>query len=299
MAAGLGRRFGGPKQIQPVGPSGEILLEYSVYDALAAGFGRVVFVVSQQTEAPLRVLMQPRIGGVCPMEFVLQQLLPLPTGVRLPPSRSKPWGTAHAVLSCAGQVESRFAVINADDFYGRGSFLSLGIYLNHVEEQQAVLDIALVGFPLENTLTEHGSVAAWRVRGRWGRKPARGAGTDEDRSDGRMALATWILLTGWTPIPQGSLASMNMWGFMPPFFQHLEEGFREFLAAEDEDLAEREFFLPEFVNRLLLQGKARVKVLPSQESWYGVTYREDLPRARQHIGALIEHGVYPRNLWGV
>jgi hypothetical protein len=298
MAAGLGRRFGGPKQIQPVGPSGEILLEYSVYDALAAGFERVVFVVSQQTEEPLRELMQPRIGGVCPMDFVLQQLLPLPIGVRLPPSRSKPWGTAHAVLSCASQVETRFAVINADDFYGRGSFLDLGIYLNRVEEQHAVLNIALVGFPLENTLTEHGSVArgVCAVDGDGNLLEVRERTKIERRAEGIGYLDS---LNRWTPIPQGSLASMNMWGFTPPFFQHLEDGFREFLAAEVEDLAEREFFLPEFVNRLLLQGMARVKVLPSQESWYGVTYREDLPRARQHIGALIEHGVYPRSLWGV
>jgi hypothetical protein len=298
MAAGLGRRFGGLKQIEPVGPSGEIILEYSVYDALAAGFGRVVFVVGEQTGEPLRAMMQARIGDVCPVDYVQQQLLPLPPEVHLPPSRSKPWGTAHAVLSCARQVQDRFAVINADDFYGRGSFLILGGYLRAPEEQPAVLDIAMVGFPLENTLTQHGSVArgVCVVDGDGNLLEVRERTQIERRDEGLGYLDP---LGQWTPIPPGSLASMNMWGFTPPFFQHLEEGFRGFLATGEKELTDREFFLPEFVNQLLLQGKARAKVLPSHESWFGVTYREDLPRARQRIGDLIEAGVYPRSLWGV
>jgi len=298
MAAGLGRRFGGLKQIEPVGPSEEILLEYSVFDALLAGFERVVFVVSGKTEEPLRELIQARIGGICPVDYVQQQLLPLPPGVNMPASRSKPWGTAHAVLSCARHVRSRFAVINADDFYGRGSFLTLGTFMGNLEDRQAVLDIGMVGFPLENTLTEHGSVARGvcaldqdgyllEVRER----------TKIERHADSVGYVD--ALGRWTPIPPGSLASLNMWGFPPLFFQHLEEGFRDFLVAGDPELAEREFFLPEFVNQLLLQSKARVRVLPTQETWFGVTYRDDLPRARQRIGDLIKAGVYPRSLWGV
>jgi len=297
MAAGLGRRFGGLKQIEPVGPSGEILLEYSVYDALAAGFKRVVFIVSRQTEEPLRELMQARIGGICPVDYVQQRLLPLPPGVDLPPSRSKPWGTAHAVLCCAHHVQSRFAVINADDFYGRGSFLVLGTYMSNIEDRQAALDIGMVGFPLENTLTEHGFVA-------------RGVCTlDQDgyllqvrertRIERRADRVGHVDSLGrWTPIPAGSLASLNMWGFPPRFFQHLEVGFRSFLTAGEPELAEREFFLPDFVNQLIQESTARVRALPTQEAWFGVTYREDLPRARERIGALIDAGVYPRSLWG-
>jgi hypothetical protein len=202
------------------------------------------------------------------------------------------------VLSCASQVESRFAVINADDFYGRGSFLHLGTYLNHVEEQQAVLDIALVGFPLENTLTEHGSVArgVCAVDGDGNLLEVRERTKIERRAEGVGYLGS---LNRWTPIPPGSLASMNMWGFTPTVFQHLERSFREFLAVGEPELTEREFFLPDFVNQLILDGKARVRVLASPESWFGVTYREDMPRARQCLSALIEAGVYPRSLWGV
>jgi NDP-sugar pyrophosphorylase family protein len=296
MAAGLGRRFGGPKQIEPVGPSGEILLEYSVYDALTAGFDRVVFIVSGQTEAPLREIVQARLRGVCKVDYIQQKLSPLPPDVHLPAPRTKPWGTAHAVLSCAHQIESRFAVINADDFYGRDAFLQLGAYLNRLEMQPVTLEIGMVGYPLENTLTEHGAVARGvcvvdadgylveiRERTKIERR-AEGVGYRDSHDR-------------WNPIPPGSLASMNMWGFPPHIFQHLEAGFQEFLAVED--VAEREFFLPDFVNQLILDGKARVRVLATPESWFGVTYREDMPRARQRLSDLIEAGVYPRSLWRV
>jgi len=298
MAAGLGRRFGGPKQIEPVGPSGEILLEYSVYDALTAGFDRVVFIVSGQTEAPLREIVQARLRGVCKVDYIQQKLSPLPPDVHLPAPRTKPWGTAHAVLSCAQQIESRFAVINADDFYGRESYLQLGAYLNRLEMQPVTLEIGMVGYPLENTLTEHGAVARGvcvvdadgylveiRERTKIERR-AEGVGYRDSHDR-------------WNPIPSGSLASLNMWGFLPTVFQHLERSFREFLAESGLELTEREFFLPDFVNQLILDGKARVRVLATPESWFGVTYREDMVRARQRLSALIEAGEYPRSLWGV
>jgi hypothetical protein len=296
MAAGIGRRYGGLKQLAPVGPAGETILDYSVFDALAAGFEKLVFVVSEEVDKALRSRMDASLGGACQVEYVLQKLMPLPRGVPTPRGRQKPWGTGHAVLICQDCIGTPFAVINADDFYGRGSFTTLAAYLKRARDRDGLLDLSMVGFPLASTLTEHGQVSRGVcVVGHEGylievKERAR----IEKRSGG-----TGFLDEGgrWTPIPSGSLASMNMWGFTPGIFPELQEYFREFLERADGDPAEMEFLLPEAVNQLLVRQSATVRVLPSPEPWSGLTYQADTTRARERIADLVDAGVYPRRLW--
>jgi hypothetical protein len=297
MAAGIGRRFGGLKQIAPVGPAGEIILDYSVFDALAAGFEKVVFVVSEEVEGLLRVRMEASLGRACQVEYVLQKLMSLPHGVPQPPGRKKPWGTGQAVLACQGCISTPFAVINADDFYGRGSFTTLAAYLRWAHDQDGVLDLSMVGFPLEDTLSEHGQVA--RGVCLVDRKGYLVEVRERAAIEQRVGGAGFLDDGGhWTPIRSGSLVSMNMWGFTPGIFPELNEGFREFLEGAHGNLGETEFLLPEAVNQLLVGQRATVKVLPSPGPWYGLTYQADTARAKERIAALVESGVYPRKLWG-
>jgi NDP-sugar pyrophosphorylase family protein len=297
MAAGIGRRYGGLKQFAPVGPTGEIILDYSVFDAFAAGFEKLVFVVSEEVEEALRSRMEASLGSTCQVEYVLQKQMPLPQGVPSPPGRRKPWGTGHAVLTCQDCISTPFAVINADDLYGRGSFTTLATYLRQARDRDGLLDLSMVGFPLESTLTEHGQVSRGvcvvdregyliEVKER-ARIEKRDGGTGFLDKGGR-----------WSPIPPGSLASMNMWGFTPGIFPDLQENFREFLGMAHADPAEVEFLLPEAVNQLLVRQRATVRVLPSPEPWSGLTYQADTARARERIAALVDAGVYPRRLWG-
>lgn len=297
MAAGIGRRYAGLKQVAPVGPTGEIILDYSVFDALAAGFEKVVFVVSEEVEEALRSRVEASFGSACQAEYVLQRLMPLPQGVPNPPGRRKPWGTGHAVLTCQECISTPFAVINADDFYGRGSFTTLMAYLRRAHDRDGLLDLSMVGFPLENTLTEHGQVSRGVcVVNREGYLVEVKERARIEKGDGGPCF----LDEGgrWTPIPSGSLASMNMWGFTPGIFPELQESFRGFLKMAHSDLAEVEFLLPEAINQLLVRQRATVKVLPSPEPWYGLTYQADTAQAKERIAALVDAGVYPRRLWG-
>ena len=295
MAAGIGRRFGSLKQLEAVGPSGEIILDYSVFDALAAGFQKVVFVLSREIEGEFRQRAEATIGQVCEVEFAIQETGG--TDLPLPPARRKPWGTAHAVLVCGDYVRTPFGVINADDFYGSESFARLSDHLNGAQDHPDQLDICMVGFPLENTLTQHGQVSRGVcVIGSDGylvevqeqtriERRGRQVGYLDDREE-------------WVPIPAGRLASMNMWGFTPQFFVELDLGFRAFLEQGTPQLVEAEYRLPDMVHRLLSQRRAKVRVLPSAAPWFGVTYREDLIGVKEHIQALVDRGEYPRRLWG-
>ena len=297
LAAGIGRRYGGLKQIAPVGPSGEIILDYSVFDALAAGFDRIVLVVSQESEGALRSRMAAHLGNAFQIDYVAQDLMSLPAVIPRSAGRRKPWGTGQAVLICQGRVRTPFAVINADDFYGRGSFVTLATRLRTARDAGGVLDLCLVGFPLEKTLTEHGKVSRGvcvvdrqgylvEVRERSGVETRSGEVGFVDEAG------------GWNPIPPGGLASMNMWGFTPGIFLELEANFRKFLQGSEGDPGEREFYLPEAVNAMLARRKATVQVLSTHESWDGLTYPADTHRCRDRILALVEAGVYPRRLWG-
>lgn len=296
MAAGIGRRYGGLKQVAPVGPAGEIILDYSVFDAQAAGFERVVFVVSEAVEEALRPRMQASLARGCQIEYVLQTLMPLLGAGPIPHGRRKPWGTGHAVLTCRDCISTPFAVINADDFYGRGSFTTLMAYLRRAHDRDGLLDLSMVGFPLENTLTEHGQVSrgvcvvdrdGYLVEVRERARIETGKGGVGFLDEGGR----------WTPIPPGGLASMNMWGFTPGIFPKLQEAFGEFLELARGDPTETEFLLPDAINQLLVRQQATVKVLSSPEPWYGLTYQADAPRARKRIAALVDAGVYPRRLW--
>lgn len=281
----MGSRYGGLKQVDPVGPSGETLLDYSIYDALRAGFGKVVFIIRHDIEAQFRDVVGKRFEGRVPVDYAFQELDDLPAGFKLPEGRTKPWGTTHAILAATNVVREPFAVLNADDFYGRASFATLAQHLASGSQ-----DLAMVGFQLKNTLSEHGTVA----RGVCGvgadgyltsveeftkiEKTAAGA-REGDR-----------LFTG------SELVSMNFWGFQPGVFPGLRERFTEFLRKSGNEL-KSECYIPATVNELMVAGKARVKMLSSNSPWFGVTYKEDKPRVVESIAKLVHQGEYPAKLW--
>jgi hypothetical protein len=297
LAAGIGSRYGGLKQIDPVGPNDELIIDYSIYDALRAGFGKVVFVINERIEQAFREQVGKTIERQCETAYVCQKLEDVPPGFQVPANRRKPWGTAHATLVCKDVVDTNLAVINADDFYGRTSYEVLCQYLGQARDHVAVHEYCMVGFSLLNTLTEHGNVA-------------RGVcAVDEDgflveihertriQQFGRVAKYTENG-EAWIEIPHDSVASMNIWGFTPSLFAGLEARFGRFLQDNTANIEKAEFFLSEAVGDMVREGQARVRVLPTADRWSGVTYQQDRPRVKQGIQDLIRQGVYPANLWG-
>jgi bifunctional N-acetylglucosamine-1-phosphate-uridyltransferase/glucosamine-1-phosphate-acetyltransferase GlmU-like protein len=296
MAAGIGRRYGGLKQMDPVGPSGEIIIDYSIYDALKDGFGKVVCVITEEIEEAFRERVGKTIEKRCETAYVLQKLEDVPAGFQVPPGRQKPWGTGHATLCCQDEVHSPFAVINADDFYGRSAFQTLANYLRGAQDRGNVYDYCMVGYVLENTLTEYGHVA-------------RGVCTVNQKGYlVEIHERTHIERFGeivkytedgehWVKIPKASPVSMNLWGFTPSLFSELEARFLRFLQENSDNILEAEYFLPEVVGALIQEKKARVKVLPTDEQWFGITYQQAKSRVKQAIRDLIRRGVYPENLW--
>jgi len=296
MAAGIGRRYGGLKQVDPVGPGGEMILDYSVHDALAAGFGRAVFVIRRDIENVFRERIGRRLERRIETAYAFQELDALPEGFAVPAGREKPWGTGHAVLAAREAVAGNFAVINADDFYGAASFRALGEHLRSARDAEGLYDYAMVGFELAKTLSEHGHVARGICR-------VTGEGLLEEihertRIERRGGA---IQYTGdgeaWTDLAPDAVVSMNMWGFTPGYFEELAARFVPFLRERLGD-PKAEFFVPTVVNDLVAEGRARVRVLPTPERWVGVTYREDLQSVRRAIRALVDRGVYPERLWG-
>jgi dTDP-glucose pyrophosphorylase len=296
LAAGIGRRYGGLKQIEPIGPSGEIIVDYSVYDALRTGFERVVFVIRPEIEKAFRERVGRSVEQRCETHYVFQILEDVPAGFRVPPARQKPWGTAHATLACKDAVDGPFAVVNADDFYGRAAYQALANHLQGPVDGNGLDAYCVVGYRLEDTLTDHGHVA-------------RGV-CAVDRNDNLIEIheRTRIEKHGpgarytedqeqWFELPPGTTVSMNSWGFMPSLFGELELRFRRFLGQDPETLATAELYLPNVVNELIREGRATVKVLATKARWFGVTYRQDLPRVQAGIRDLISQGVYPENLW--
>lgn len=296
MAAGIGSRYGGLKQIDPVGLNGEIIIDYSIYDALKAGFGKVVFIINRNIEEAFKENIGNRIEKLVDTEYIFQSVDDIPEGFKVPEGRVKPWGTGHAVLSCRNVVDTPFAVINADDFYGPSSFQNIGNYLMNLTDTNSLYQYCMVGFKLENTLTEHGYVA-------------RGVCTvSEDGYLKEIHERTKIMKfedstkytedgESWVLIPEGSTVSMNMWGFTPSIFGELKARFPEFLRKNEGNLVKAEYFLPSVVDSLISSGKAAVRVLPSEERWYGVTYKEDKPVVKKAISEMVERGIYPANLW--
>jgi len=295
LAAGVGRRYGGLKQLEPVGPAGETLMEYSVYDAARAGFDRVVLVVRPETEAEFRGSIGERVAGRAPVSYVHQTLEDLPEGFAAPPDRAKPWGTGQAVLVAEPEVDGPFAVVNADDFYGAESFEAVGRFLRELGDTETST-FAMAGFAVGPTLSESGPVSrglcrvddeGWlegivEILKLW----KNGAGGRHTGADG----------TEQTVEPDEPV-SMNMWGFSTVLFDELRRRFTEFLENNGH-APDTEFLLPDVVQKMIRNGQARVRVLRHGSPWCGITYPEDRPAAEKMIADLVEQGVYPRDLWG-
>lgn len=290
MAAGMGSRYGGLKQIDPVGPNGETIMDYSIYDALRAGFGKVVFVIRRDIEDQFRAIIGTRFDKCISVGYVYQELDILPSGHGVPPGRTKPWGTTHAVLMAAEAIDEPFAVINADDFYGAQSFRLLAQHLSSGSP-----DYAMVGFVLRNTLSDFGAVSRGVCRVRQdGQLQSVNELTRIERDGNRAKYTsnagTNLFLTG------DEVVSMNMWGFTPNIIPQLEIFFEAFLQEGGQQL-NSECYIPSAVNALLLDDWAKVRVLRTPDSWFGVTYQDDRPRVVEAVRRLIARGEYPENLW--
>ncbi len=287
LAAGLGSRYGGLKQVDPVGPGGETLLDYAVFDALRAGFGRVVFVIRRDFAELFQTNVAAKYRGRVPVDTVFQSLDDRPPVSLSGPERTKPWGTGHAVWCAREAIREPFAVINADDFYGADSFRALAGFLNRPgAADRRPPEFAMAGFRLARTLSEHGSVS----RG-IGRVVGRELAAIEERSDIRPDD-----VGAGRPYRGDEVVSMNCWGFTPALFPALGRHFEAFLGARGSE-SQAEFYLPAAVSALIAEGEARVEVLPTEAEWFGVTYREDKPRVAAAIASLVRAGVYPERLF--
>ena len=295
LAAGMGSRYGGLKQVDPVGPSGETIMDYSVFDAVRAGFDRVVFVIRRDFEEVFRTTIGAKYAGVVAVDYAFQAMEDLPAGFEVPAERAKPWGTAHAIRAARGVVNAPFAAINADDFYGRDAFQRLAAFLMKPGHAAGKPRFAMVGYRLDQTLSEHGSVARGVCKvGAGGMlvtvtemtKLVRVAGGAENREDESRPVA----LTG------AERVSMNLWGFTPALFEALEKRFPAWLSANARN-SKAEWYIPFVVDELVSEGAAEVEVLPTESAWFGVTYREDKPLVVAAVRKLIESGEYPLKLW--
>lgn len=292
LAAGLGARYGGLKQIDPVGPAGEIIIDYSIYDAIAAGFGKLVFVIRHYFEDAFREKIGDKFDGVVETAYAYQEPDSAIGDFGLPRNREKPWGTGHAVLVARKLINEPFAVINADDYYGIDSFRTLTRFLSG---PTSATDYAMVGFRLGNTLSDYGSVA--RGVCHCDETSFLHDITERTRVEKRGDAACYIGDDGSEHDLSGDeVVSMNMWGFHPSIFGHLSRQFGVFLKKHGTD-PKAEFFIPTAVGDLVESSQVKVKVLPTHENWFGVTYREDNEIARQHLSALIAQGKYPERLW--
>lgn len=295
MAGGIGSRYGGLKQVEPVGPSGEILLDYAIYDAVRAGFGKVIFLIRREIEDILRSRLGRAVERHIETAYVFQELSNLPPGFSVPPGRTRPWGTGHAVLSCQPAIDRPFGVINADDFYGANAFSLLANHLRAAQDRAGVADYCMVGYSLGNTLSEHGSVA----RGVCQVSPEGFlAGIVERTRIARFEDGIKFSPDGeqWFPLPADSIVSMNMFGFTPGFMAELAARFPRFLSTMPDPLRS-EFFLPNTIDELVSAGQAQVKVLQTPEKWFGVTNPGDLHMVQQAVRRLVASGVYPQKLW--
>ena len=291
LAAGIGSRYGGVKQMDQIGPSGESIIDYSIFDAIRAGFGKVVFVLNPKIIEDFKSIYEPRLKGKIETEFILQELHNIPEGIPFNPERIKPWGTGHAVLVAKDYINEPFAVINADDFYGRHAYSLITDFLVNLENDEA--KYAMVGYKLKNTLSENGTVSRGVCQANDGlltdvveRTSIIRKGNDiVFNDDGNDML-----------IDEDSVVSMNFWGFTPKYFEQSERDFRIFIKKNSNQL-KAEFYIPSVVNNLIESGEATCNVLTSNDQWFGVTYQEDKPVTIEKVRRLVEDGVYPENLW--
>lgn len=297
MAAGMGSRYGGLKQIDPVDEQGHMIIDFSIYDAIRAGFQKVVFIIKKENEADFRAAIGNRMERQLEVEYVYQEMNSLPAGYEVPEGRQKPFGTGHAVLSCSSVVDGPFAVINADDYYGQHAYQMIFDYLsNHQDDEK--YRYTMVGYVLENTLTDNGHVARGVcVTDEHHYLTGINERTHIEKRDGKAEYTEDEGAT-WNVIPEGSTVSMNMWGFSASILKELKERFPIFL---DQNLKTNplkcEYFLPTVVNDLIDEGKATVEVLKSLDKWYGVTYKEDKEFVVNAIKNLKKTGMYPESLW--
>ena len=292
MAAGIGSRYGGLKQIDPVGPSGEIVLDYSVYDAIRAGFGKVIFIIRPDIEADFKEVIGSKLDGKIDVEYVFQTLKKIPSEFSVSAERTKPWGTGQAILVAKDVVKEPFVVINADDFYGRESFEVIGKQLRNTDVNST--DFSMVGFYIKNTLSPFGGVARGWCDVREGKlSTVIERFNIERKEDGVIRYETD---DGLKEMSDDDMVSMNTWGFTPKLFDFLERGFFKFLEHAGGEL-KSEYLLPELIDQMIKNGETQVDVLPSNEKWMGVTYSEDKPQVMAGIRALVDAGVYPENLW--
>lgn len=294
LAAGIGSRYGGLKQLDTLGPSGETIIDYSIYDAIQAGFGKVVFVIRENIEKEFNEVFVKKLQSRVDIDYVLQEIEKIPVGFSVPKDRQKPWGTGHAILMAAEKIKEPFAVINADDFYSRSAFQELaGFYSNGNSEIPN--EWCMVGYNIGNTLSEHGFVSRGVC------KTSPGSFLEDivertriERTDGGIVYKDEQ--DSPVVIPQDTLVSMNFWGFTPSVFGFLDAGFREFLKA-NADNPKSEFYIPSVVNDLIKKNEATVEVLKCEGKWFGVTYREDRETVVNQLRMLVNQGVYPLNLW--
>lgn len=293
LAAGMGSRYGGLKQMDTIGPSGEGIIDYSIYDAIRSGFGKVVFIIRKDIDADFKKYVGKKYEGKIPVEYVYQELENIPANANVNPERTKPWGTGHAVLMAADAIKEPFAVINADDFYGRASFLLLSGFLSALSQDSTTH--CIVGYRLANTLSDFGHVSRGVCR------------IDDHQNLQGVTERTHIAKVDGQiyyqenqqgfPLTGSETVSMNMMGFSPSIFTYFKEYFEEFIAERGQEL-KSEFYLPYVVNRVIQEGLGEVRVLTSEEKWFGVTYREDKDFAVSRVSDLIQKGIYPSSLWG-
>lgn len=299
MAAGIGSRFGGGiKQLEPVGPNGEIIMDYSIHDALEAGFDKIIFIIRRDLEKDFKEIIGNRIEKIAPVEYAFQEMGDLPQGFDVPEGREKPWGTGQAVLAARNVIHEPFLVINADDYYGKEGFRKIHDYMvNEMDEDSSVYDMCMAGFILSNTLSENGGVT-------------RGVCTVDGAGSLSKVTETYNIYMDQegmhasdndgnpVTVTAGQHVSMNMFGLPAGFLKELEKGFPEFLSSVKEGDLKAEYLLPSIIDRCIREGKAKVRVLETRDKWFGVTYKEDKPAVVASIRGLVEDGVYPEKLFG-
>lgn len=292
LAAGMGSRFGGLKQVEPVGPNGETILEYSVFDAIRAGFGKVVFVIRESFADDFKARFEPKLAGKIEIEYVFQEINKLPEGYTLPKGREKPWGTGHAVLMAKEVIHEPFATINADDFYGAEAYRVIAEYLTRSTDPD---EFAMVGYQLNNTLSEFGSVSRGICVTDNRKQLTKITETHQIRLEGKKIKCETgnketVELTGQETV------SMNFWGFQPSIFAKIENQFIEFLN-NNINQAKSEFYIPFVVFEMIQKAQVNVEVLVADSPWFGITYKEDKPWVIEQIQKLTNQGVYPEKLW--
>ena len=297
MAAGMGSRYGGLKQVDTITDTDEIIVDFSLYDAMLAGFDRAIFIIREEHRDLFREVIDERAGRFMKIEYAYQKIDDIPKGVAVPEDRKKPWGTAHAVLSCRDMIDGPFAVINADDYYGPDGFAAIYEYLTTHEDGEKQ-EYCMVGYKLENTVTENGTVS-------------RGVCTIDENGnladvtertkikevDGRISYTEDEGET-WIPLPDGTIVSMNFWGFTAGMMNELKDGMDEFFETKFiSDPVKSECYLPAVADNLIKTGKANVKVLNSSDAWYGITYPEDKEDVKNALESMKDKGLYPPKLW--